>query len=303
MQYDIFLSYRRDGGYETAKHLYDLLVRDGYSVSFDIDTLKNGDFDKQLLDRIDACTDFILIVDKNCFDRTLNGTCLPEQDWLRCELSHALLKNKNIIPVFLAGVTAFPENLPKDINGVVLKNGPKYNRDYFDAFYEKLKEDFLLSKSNVLDCNKFTLKRLLIIIGILLLLSISGVAIYSSIERRHSLNDFDGLVLKADNLIVAEQKRLAEEGSEKFVNTKTISDTYALYMKALEVDIKDDVRKDEVNTKVVILSQVLDSCQLYNRNGQLIQQYMLDQRVVSAELLRLRQSQLEKNIASIILSL
>ena len=80
MQYDIFLSYRRDGGYETAKHLYDLLVRDGYSVSFDIDTLKNGDFDKQLLDRIDACTDFILIVDKNCFDRTLNGTCLPEQE-------------------------------------------------------------------------------------------------------------------------------------------------------------------------------------------------------------------------------
>ena len=45
MKYDVFISYRRDGGYETAKHLYDLLSREGYSVSFDIDTLRNCDFD------------------------------------------------------------------------------------------------------------------------------------------------------------------------------------------------------------------------------------------------------------------
>ena len=39
-KYDIFISYRRVGGYETAKHLFDLLSRDGFSVSFDIDTLR-----------------------------------------------------------------------------------------------------------------------------------------------------------------------------------------------------------------------------------------------------------------------
>lgn len=38
MAYDIFISYRRRGGFETAKHLYDLLTKDGYRVSFDIDT-------------------------------------------------------------------------------------------------------------------------------------------------------------------------------------------------------------------------------------------------------------------------
>ena len=43
MAYDIFISYRRRGGFETAKHLYDLLTKDGYRVSFDIDTLRNGD--------------------------------------------------------------------------------------------------------------------------------------------------------------------------------------------------------------------------------------------------------------------
>ena len=69
MKYDIFISYRRDGGYDTAKHLNDLLVRDGYKVSFDIDTLRSGNFDTQLLERIDQCKDFILIVDQHAFDR------------------------------------------------------------------------------------------------------------------------------------------------------------------------------------------------------------------------------------------
>ena len=33
-KYDIFLSYRRDGGGETAKHLRDTLTERGYSVFF-----------------------------------------------------------------------------------------------------------------------------------------------------------------------------------------------------------------------------------------------------------------------------
>lgn len=151
MKYDIFISYRREGGYDTAKHLNDLLVRDGYRVSFDIDTLRNGDFDVQLIRRIEQCKDFILIVDKHCFDRTLDPQFDPKKDWLRCELSHALKHNKNIIPVFLSGVTDFPDGLPTDIVNVTKKNGPEYNHYYFDAFYERLKTGFILSKSNYIN--------------------------------------------------------------------------------------------------------------------------------------------------------
>jgi hypothetical protein len=142
-KYDIFISYRREGGYDTAKHLNDLLVRDGYRVSFDIDTLRNGDFDEQLYDRIDQCEDFILIVDAHAFDRSLDPKSDPTKDWLRCELAHALQKGKNIIPVFLAGVKGFPENLPEDIQAVEQKNGPEYNRYYFNDFYRALKTRFL----------------------------------------------------------------------------------------------------------------------------------------------------------------
>jgi hypothetical protein len=141
MAYDIFLSYRRQGGYETTKHLYDLLTHDNYSVSFDIDTLRNGDFDVELLKRIDECTDFILILNEGALDRCF--TTDKKWDWLRNELAYALEKNKNIIPVMLDGFREFPKNLPEDIAGVAYKNGPKYDKYYFDDFYRKLKRDFL----------------------------------------------------------------------------------------------------------------------------------------------------------------
>ena len=146
-KYDVFISYRREGGYDTAKHLSDLLVRDGYRVSFDIDTLRNGDFDTQLLTRIEHCKDFILIVDQHAFDRTLDDTFDPKNDWLRCELAHAIKHKINIIPVFLSGVSGFPENLPADIVEVTRKNGPQYNRFYFNDVYRLLCSRFMTSRS------------------------------------------------------------------------------------------------------------------------------------------------------------
>lgn len=146
-KYDIFISYRRENGYDTAKHLNDLLVRDGYRVSFDIDTLRNGAFDTQLLQRIEDCIDFILIVDAHAFDRTLDPLFDPQNDWLRCELAHAIKHNKNIIPVFLSGSCTFPDGLPEDIAAVVKENGPEYNRYYFNDFYKRLRTKFLKSRS------------------------------------------------------------------------------------------------------------------------------------------------------------
>ena len=136
--YDVFISYRRKGGFETAKHLNDLLSHDGYSVSFDIDTLREGDFDTALLARIEQCVDFILVVDEHCFDRTIDKSVKREQDWLRIELAYALELRKNIIPILLANAS-FPDGLPDDIRDVSRKNGPTYSKEYFDNFYGKLK--------------------------------------------------------------------------------------------------------------------------------------------------------------------
>lgn len=140
--YDIFISYRRDGGGETAGRIFDSLTRDGYSVSYDVDTLREGRFDQQLLERIEQCQDFILVVDKNCFARTIDPATDPQDDWLWQELSYALRLKKNVIPVLQAGAK-FPKKLPKDIDNVRFSNGPTYSHEYFDEFYKKLRDIFL----------------------------------------------------------------------------------------------------------------------------------------------------------------
>ena len=147
-KYDIFISYRREGGTDVALHLYYLLNRDGYSVSFDLDTLHAGEFAPELLSRVDNCTDFVIILNKDAFKRTLDGAP-KEEDWLRIELSRAIEKRKNIIPILMEGFE-FPKNneqLPQDIREVVNFNGAEYSKRYFKAFYAELKE-FLSSEPN-----------------------------------------------------------------------------------------------------------------------------------------------------------
>ena len=154
--YDIFISYRRQGGFEVAKHIKDLLERDGYSVSFDVDNLRNGDFNQQLMERISKCKDFILILDAHVFDKDDKINTKGEkgkEDWLINEIAEALKAKKNIIPVMLDGFDDFPKTLPDIIKDVRYKNGPKYDREYFDAFYERLKNFFNESPRGYDDVN------------------------------------------------------------------------------------------------------------------------------------------------------
>ena len=146
MIYDIFISYRSEGGFETAKHLNDLLIRDGYNVSFDKDMAREGDFDKTLFERIEQCRDFLVIVDQHAFDRMINPApdYDPEKDWMRKEIAYALKLKRNIVSVILPGAS-YPKKLPEDLDKLDVKNGPKYSKDYFDSFYDKLKNKFLHS--------------------------------------------------------------------------------------------------------------------------------------------------------------
>lgn len=144
-KYDIFISYRREGGYDAAKHLFDLLRKDKYRVSFDFDSMRTGNYDKQLLRNIDHCKDFVLIVDDHCFDRILKNND-SEDDWVRIELAHALKKDKNIIPVVISGNYSFPDNLPEDVADIKKKHVPHYDKYNFDSFYKDLKSKHLISK-------------------------------------------------------------------------------------------------------------------------------------------------------------
>lgn len=138
-KYDIFISYRRDGGEYTAKILRDRLEELGYKVFFDVESLRSGDFNTKLYSVIDECKDFLLILSPNALDR-----CENQDDWVRCEVEHALQEKKNVIPIMLRGFS-FPQTLPDSIEALRYKNGLEANTQFFDAFIDRLRQ-FLLSK-------------------------------------------------------------------------------------------------------------------------------------------------------------
>lgn len=131
-QYDIFISYRRDGGEQSAKTIYDRLKDQGYKVFLDIETLRSGAFNEKLYSVIDECKDVILILSPNALDR-----CQNEEDWVRLEIAHALKSGKNVIPVMLRGFS-FPTDLPEDVESIQYQNGIQASVEFFDAFLIKL---------------------------------------------------------------------------------------------------------------------------------------------------------------------
>jgi len=145
-KFEIFISYRRKGGYDTAKLIYDRLRLDGYSVSFDIDTLVNGNFDVELEHRVNDCKDFLLVLSSGIFDRFFesNTEYEPDNDWVRREIACALKTKKNIVPLAMEGFV-FPKSLPSEVNDIKNKNAIDLYPKYFEAAYEKLKS-FLISK-------------------------------------------------------------------------------------------------------------------------------------------------------------
>lgn len=219
MKYDVFLSYRRKGGFETAKHLFDLLTKDGYKVCLDLDTLREGDFDKALLARIDDCQDFILIVDSHAFERSVNPDFDPQKDWLRQELAYALAKGKNIVPVLLAGAV-FPDNLPPDICQIAHKHGPSYSMEYFDSFYNKLKKFLHTKRALIRKTWLLTVLAILIIVG-------GGLLLYLTKNRPESQEHGDSSATEPETTIVQEpQSPSAQESVQtpEFTTTESSAD-------------------------------------------------------------------------------
>lgn len=136
----IFISYRHEGGFETARLLAMSLERDGYSVFFDKSSEKGVNFNEKIEVEITKCSDFIVILDKDVFKRTTSGE-KREYDGLRHELSLAIKRHKKIIRVELPSFV-MPDELPEDINEIREYDHIKYpaedDFDNFDTFYNKL---------------------------------------------------------------------------------------------------------------------------------------------------------------------
>lgn len=130
--YQIFVSYRRDGGDALAGRLADRLKAMGYSVFYDVESMRSGTFNTQILQAISQCSDFLLVLPPRALDR-----CSDPNDWVRREVAYALQCNKNIIPVMMRGFE-FPEYLPEDIAKLRSIEGITASSEYFDAVIKRI---------------------------------------------------------------------------------------------------------------------------------------------------------------------
>lgn len=136
----IFISYRRDGGEALAQLLYERLTEDGYKVFLDVESLRSGMFNTAIFDKIDKCTDFLLILPPHGLDR-----CKAQNDWVRLEIEHAIKEGKNIVPIRMRNFE-FPDELPDSLSGLPFYEGIRADFELFDGVMKKLKEKLLKSK-------------------------------------------------------------------------------------------------------------------------------------------------------------
>jgi len=130
----VFLSYRREGGAETARLLREEIGRHGITCFLDVEDLGASHFDERLLDEIDRRLDFVVVLSPGCLDR-----CHDERDWLRREISHAIKKEKNIIPILKEGFEfPPPDALPRELADLPRYNCVVYSHSYFSATVERL---------------------------------------------------------------------------------------------------------------------------------------------------------------------
>lgn len=129
---DVFISYRREGGYAMARLVYECLRNVGLSVFLDLEELRSGQFNEKLYEEIDKCKNFVLILPPHSLER-----CDDDHDWLRLEIEYAIKQKKNIIPVMMVDFE-FPSQLPPSLQVLPFFNGVRSSREYFDATIKKI---------------------------------------------------------------------------------------------------------------------------------------------------------------------
>ncbi len=129
-----FISYRRDNGAANARLISSQLSSKGWTTFLDVKDLGSSFFDDSLMREIEATDNFILVLSPNALER-----CTNEQDWVRCEIEHAIKSRKNIVPVLLDGFHFPPEHeLPESIRPILRLNSVEYSHVYFEATIDKV---------------------------------------------------------------------------------------------------------------------------------------------------------------------
>ena len=130
--YDLFISYRRDGGHEIARLIYEKLTLRGLNCFFDHEELGSGYLNVKPSLYIEKSDNLVLILSPNSLDR-----CKIEGDPMCEEIASAIKRNKNIVPVILPGFS-WSADLPEAISSLPYYSGLQFKKEYLDASISRL---------------------------------------------------------------------------------------------------------------------------------------------------------------------
>lgn len=167
-KYDIFISYRRDGGAQYARILQLMLIQRGYKVFLDYDELRDGTFSDRIKAAIKAAPVFMLVLSAGSMAR-----CVNEDDWVGKEIMLAVQESKHFVPLdpdrTFDGV---PKGVPVTIKEAIEGNqhsevsfgqllGASVEQMIADRLIEKLGARTSLEKKDAdFDAAKETLRRI-----------------------------------------------------------------------------------------------------------------------------------------------
>lgn len=148
MRSKIFLSYRREDTSGDARSIYQYLSgkfgKDNLFI--DVDKIEKGrDFRESIERNLAECRVLVAVIGPkwlSCQDEGGKRRLENEEDFVRLEISKALAKDIVVIPV-LVGNSALPkpEQLPKDLQGLVFRHAALVRHESFPQDMEALERD------------------------------------------------------------------------------------------------------------------------------------------------------------------
>jgi hypothetical protein len=109
-----YICYRRSDAAFFARMLYEKLRERNMDAFIDLESIRTGSISSKIINTIEQCQNFILLISKDTFPR-----CSQKDDWVRQEIEYALKTKKNIITVIIGGASFSYSSLPESIREIV----------------------------------------------------------------------------------------------------------------------------------------------------------------------------------------
>lgn len=235
-KYDIFISYRRNGGETTAVLLKSELSHLGYHVFLDYDDLPiGGDFASKIQEVIASSSLFVFLYSHGCLNR-----CANEDDVLRKEIDCAIKNKKQILTLNINLAThtyKFPPKQAKIPKEITDKLGEHNFLDFFTGQYKQNSINRLAEFLAIADGLGFQKKQ-------------CTLELLSEIDATFCLDGNEITALRANTI-----KRVKVDYGKYQMTFKPANDKYFEETKPQEIIMATPTKEVRVNTDVFPVKQ------------------------------------------------